>query len=64
MKTCKDCDYYVMLGEGKNGKGVATEVGTCFRYPPTVLSTDGSAYPVVGSASRECGEFKPKRRGK
>lgn len=61
MKACKDCYHYVHLGDGKNGKGESTEVGNCFRYPPTVTKT-GSAYPVVGSTERQCGEFSPKRK--
>jgi hypothetical protein len=61
MKTCKECDYYIKLGEGKNGRGEPTIVGNCFRYPPTV-TTEGSAYPIVGSNERQCGEFKAKGR--
>jgi hypothetical protein len=59
MNTCGQCDHYVHLGEGKNGKGEATEVGNCFRYPPTPTEK-GSVYPIVGKTERQCGEFKRK----
>lgn len=57
MKACKHCFHYVHLGDGKNGKGEATAVGNCFRYPP-VVRENGSSYPIVGSNERQCGEFK------
>jgi len=62
MKTCKDCYHYVFVGDGKNGKGEATKVGNCFRYPPG-LTAEGSAYPIVGCNERQCGEFLPKTAG-
>ena len=62
MKTCKQCDYYEPIGEGKNGKGEPTPVGNCFRYPPVMGENGGSSYPIVGSAERQCGEFLLKRK--
>lgn len=59
MKQCQHCHHYVELGDGKNGKGEPVTVGNCFRYPPEVTVSGGSAYPVVGEIERECGEFKP-----
>ncbi len=65
LKTCKDCDYYLPLGDGKTGRGEPTKVGNCFRYPPTVLPDDkGSSYPIVGANERQCGEFLPKVKRK
>ncbi len=59
MKTCEDCYHFVLLGEGKNGKGETVEVGNCFRYPPVQQVSGGSAYPIVGAIERQCGEFAP-----
>ena len=57
MKTCVQCSHFIPLGEGKNGKGETVHVGHCFRYPPSIAVTGGSAYPVVGALERQCGEF-------
>lgn len=59
MRTCSDCEYYTSIGEGKNGKGETVHVGNCFRYPPAITVAGGSAYPVVGAAERQCGDFSP-----
>lgn len=61
MNTCVQCEYYLRLGDGTNGRGEPTEVGNCFRYPPTPLPEKGSAYPIVGKKERACGEFKAKK---
>ena len=57
MSTCVKCQHYVALGDGKNGKGETVQVGNCFRNPPIVTVSGGSAYPVVGATERQCGEF-------
>jgi hypothetical protein len=57
MKTCSECQFYVSIGEGKNGRDEIVQVGNCFRYPPAIQPSGASAYPIVGAPERACGDF-------
>ncbi len=55
---CKQCYFHEALpNKGRDGAGEPTDVGNCMRYPPQV-GVSGTSFPVVGSNTNWCGEFR------
>ena len=56
MKTCGDCRFYQFHSQNEK----LENIGICHRFPPVAINENQSGHSIVGSTSRECGEFKRK----
>lgn len=58
MNRCSACKFHEAQGEGKDGHGNPAPVGFCMRFPPQVSIQGTASFPIVGSETNWCGEFR------